>query len=255
MATNDKIPTHKLLYRAAEQLGLEPLWLIPNVLFAVITPSGEQYVNLGCSTLNSQLAVSLAADKYKTRIIMARHDMPSIAFSRARTQTDAEVFLLTHGKIIAKPLRGSGSCDIHVITKSSEMHELVIRNYILEAYVAGDEMRYLILNNKVIGVHQSRYSTSVQDDRYLERISFPQSEWDEYQVELALRAANILDLGFCAVDFLVDAAGQPHLLEVNTAPSMSLFHAPTSGPIIDVATAFLESIITLPSTVDIKAYV
>lgn len=225
-------------------MGLEPSWVTPNGLFAVLVDGRERYVNLARSPLNSHTGTSLARDKYLTRRILERHGLQNIPFACPQSQVEAALFLREHKKVVAKPIAGSGAHDIHIVTTASQLQALNITKYILEKYIAGEELRYLVLNGAVIGVHRSDYGTSVQEDRPLERISYDSSVWDPLLVSSSVQVARILDLKFAAVDYLIDPSGRAYILEVNTTPGLKWFHAPTSGPVIDVARQFLEAIFT-----------
>jgi D-alanine-D-alanine ligase-like ATP-grasp enzyme len=179
--------------------------------------------------------------------------MPNIPFAKIQTLTDAALFLKTHGKIVAKPTKGFGALDIHVITEESQLQSLRLNRYIFEKYIGGKEMRFVILNDEVIVVHESLYGTSVAADRYLERISFPEDEWDPELVATARKAMQIFELNFGVVDFLVDPFGRAHILELNTTPGLHWLHEPTSGPPVDVARMFLESILNTPKTAALLA--
>jgi len=240
--TKQKVGTAELLFRSAQEMGLSPSWITPDGLFAVLVDGREQYVNFARSPLNSHTAASLAKNKYLTRCILERHEMHNIPFMHPRTLSEAELFLECHGKIIAKPITGSGARDIHIITMPLQLHNVSITNYILEKYIAGKELRYLVLNGSVIGVHRSEYGISIAEDRQLQRISYPASEWSPALISSSLQVARILDLKFAAVDYLVDSSGQAYILEVNTTPGLKWFHAPTSGPIVDVAQQFLAAV-------------
>jgi len=237
-----KLGTAELLFRSAQKMGLCPNWVTPNGLFAVLVNGQEQYINFACSPLNSHTSASLAKDKYLTRRILERHGLPNIPFAQPQSQAEAANFLRQHPKTVAKPIAGSGAQDIHIITTVSQLRSLDITRYILEEYIAGQELRYLVLNGTTIGVHRSDYGTSVQADRPLQRISYHPSAWDPALVSLAAQVAGILGLKFAAVDYLVDASGRTYILEVNTTPGLKWFHAPSSGPVIDVAGQFLEAI-------------
>lgn len=241
MTTDQKLGTSELLYRAAEQMGLQPSWLQPNGLLAIWVDGQERYLNLSYSVLNSHISVSLARDKYLTRLVLERHNMQNIPFARPSALAEAEAFLHEYKKIIAKPVRGGGARDIHIVTDAAQLRALDISEYILEKYIAGKELRYLIINDAVIGVHRSDYGTSVDEHRALERISYPQAAWDPGLIASSLKIARVLGLKFAAVDFLVDDSGLAHILEVNTIPGLKWFHSPTSGPKIDVARLFLEA--------------
>lgn len=225
-------------------MGLCPEWIVPDGLMAVTANDREHYINFARSPFNSDLAASLAKDKNLTRLILQRHDMPNIPFAQPRTLSDAQAFLKLHGKIIAKPVDGYGACDVHIVTKPSQLQDLVIEDYILEKYIVGKELRYLVLNGSVIAVHESQYGTSVAADRPLKRISYPKAEWDDRLMNKSLRIASILGLHFAAVDFLVDATGKRYVLEVNTVPGLKWFHSPSAGPSVDVARLLLEAAYT-----------
>ncbi len=225
-------------------MGLRPAWITPNGLFAITIDGIERYINFTCSPLNNDTAASLAKNKYHTRLVLERQGMPNIPFLRPKTMREAEAFLHLHGKIIAKPNRGYGSRDIHIVTQLAELQALRIQQYILEKYIAGKEMRYLVLQGQVIGVHQSEYGTSVDEHRPLRRISYLPATWDKSLIELSLRVSQTLGLRFAAVDYLITPLGRQYVLEVNTKPGLKWFHAPTSGPSIDVARKFIDAFIS-----------
>jgi glutathione synthase/RimK-type ligase-like ATP-grasp enzyme len=241
-AISPKLSTPELLYIRARQMGLQPAWILPNGLFAIIIHGQERYINFARSPLNSHTSASLAKNKYITRLILERHHMQNIPFLLPESYEAAALFLQTHGKIIAKPIQGAGAHDIHIVVTSAELQGFSDGRYILEKYIAGIELRYLVLNGKVIGVHRSDYGTSVAETRPLERISYLKMHWNPKLVTASLQVAGILGLKFAAVDFLIDAKGNPYILEVNTTPGLKWFHAPTAGPAIDVAGQFLEAI-------------
>ncbi len=246
-----RLGTTKLLFAAAHRLDLRPSWVVQDGLFAIVVNGREEYVHSARSPLNSAVGSSLAKNKYLTRLALDRNGMRNIPFARPRTHDQALAFLDVHGKIIAKPLCGSGAHDIHIITSAEQLCKLSIKEYILEKYIVGKEMRYLVLNDAVIAVHESEYGVSVEEDRALQRISYPESSWDAVLVSDSLRIAKILGLRFAAVDYLIDDAGMQYVLEVNTMPGLKWFHAPTTGPVVDVAHLFLMASYLQESNVEL----
>ena len=111
-----------------------------------------------------------------------------------RNHTEAHAFLTKHGKIVVKPINGSNSHDVHIVERPEQLAELNVLRYIFEEYAPGREMRYLILNGKVIGVHESQYGDSVAEDRELKRISYPHADWDAALVALSLKVAKVFGL-------------------------------------------------------------
>lgn len=247
MAVCQQLGTAELLYKTAQQMGLSPYWIKPNGLFIISTPDGDKYINFARSPLNSHVCASLAKDKYIARLLMERHNLPNIPFAKPQTREQAEEFLDLHGKIIVKPVGGSGARDIHIVSHKDELSGLNIPKYIFEKYISGKEMRYLVISGNVVGVYQSEYGISVKATRNLQCISYGEEDWDPALMRLASRIAKIFRLQFVAVDYLIDAQGKPYVLEINTTPDLKWFHAPTSGPVIDVARQFLEAIFKDPA--------
>ena len=243
MIIGQRLGTTELLYNCAVRMGLQPVWLAHDSLLAISTPLGERYLYNGKNTINSQLSSNLTRNKLATRLIIKQHRLPNIAFLNTANAKEAEQFLATHAKIIVKPITGSNSHDVRIVDSPEQLAGLDLAGYILEKYIAGKEMRYLVLNGKVIAVHQSEYGESVAETRDLERISYPESEWDSQLVDLALKTTDILGLRYGAVDYLIGAQGQVYILEVNSSPGMKWFHAPSSGPMVDVAQAFLNAML------------
>lgn len=237
-----RLGTSELLFRCARQMNLMPIWVAAGV-FAISVGEREMYINLARSPLNSDASAALAKNKYVTRRILERHDMQNIPFTLPRTHAEAEVFLSLHGTVVAKPVTGAGARDIHIVAEPAQLKTLKINRYILEKYITGKELRFLVLNGAVVGVHHSEYGTSVAEDRLLQRISYPESDWDLALLESSLRIADILNLKFTAIDYLIDASGKAYVLEVNTMPGLKWFHAPSSGPVVDIARLFLESVV------------
>jgi glutathione synthase/RimK-type ligase-like ATP-grasp enzyme len=244
--------TTQLLFSAAGSMGLDPQWVVKNGLFAITINNTEHYINFERSPINSHLSISLSGNKYLTRLILKRHGLLNIPFKRARTQESALEFLLKYEKIIAKPVRGSGSRDIHIITNANELKELNISAYILEKYQPGIEMRYLVLGDKVVAVHRSSYGVSVEETRELERISYAENEWDQVIAAQSLHIAKLLGLEFAAVDYIVDENGTYHVLEVGAAPGFKWFDTPSSGPKVDIAKMFLDSYIAKSTPLEAK---
>jgi glutathione synthase/RimK-type ligase-like ATP-grasp enzyme len=243
MTDTHKPGSAELLYAAAEEKGLSPVWLVRGQVLAIATTDGDRYLYDAKDSLNSQLSSTLTQDKLATRRILERNNLPSIPSIRPANQGEAEAFIAKHHTIIVKPLKGSNCHDVHIVNATEQLVLFNIKNYILEQYVSGREFRYLILNGKVIGVHESEYGGSVSETRSLKRISYPDSQWSPVLIALALKVAAVFKLHYAAIDFLIAPDGHASILEVNSSPGMKWFHAPTTGPEINVAGMFLEAVL------------
>lgn len=238
-----KLGSAELLFKTASKMGLRPSWLKQGSIFAIPSINGERYINYSISSMNSQLSSSMVGDKNAARLVLARQGFPSMAYLTPSNHAEAQAFLATHKKIIVKPIRGSNAHDVHIVELPGQLSSFDIQKYILEEYAPGKEMRYLLLNNRVIGVHESQYGESVAEDRDLKRISYPRANWDPVLVALSLKVARAFGLRFAAVDYIIDPDGRARILEVNSSPGMKWFHAPTSGPVVHVASLFLRAML------------
>ena len=209
----------------------------------IFTDDGEKYINGVRSTLNSQIGTSLSKNKLLTRVILQRKGYRNIPYTSAKTVEEVLIFLDEHKAIVAKPLNGSGCEDIHIIRATSQLTDMKIGDYIFEKYIGGPEIRYLVVKDKVVAVHRSDYGISVDIDRALERISIPQDEWDVEMCAQSIAIAKLIGLGFAAIDYLIDEQDEAHFLEINSAPGLKWFHAPSVGPAVDVAGLLLEEFI------------
>ena len=237
----EKLGSADLLFRAANAMGLQPSWLKQGAIFAIPAPDGERYINYSISSMNSQLSSSMVGNKDAARLVLARHDFPTMAHIVPRNHAEAQAFLTKYAKIIVKPINGSNSRDVHIVEFPEQLAAFNVQHYIFEEYTSGKEMRYLILNDSVIGVHESQYGESVAEDRDLKRISYPRADWDPMLVALSLKVSHVFGLHFGAVDYIIGLDGNARILEVNSSPGMKWFHAPTSGPAVDVASLFLQA--------------
>ncbi len=242
--TEKKAGTTKLLFRSAHKMGLQPSWVVPEGLFVVATPKGERYIAINGSNLNSHISSSLSRNKYHTRLILERNDMPNIPFARGASLPQAIAFLEQYKTIIVKPLDGSGSKNIHIVNSVEQLTSLDLSGCILEQYIPGVEMRYLVLNGAVIAVHESKYGDSVDKDRYLERVSYDAATWDPELDRMAVDISEVLGLTFSAVDYIIDSNGNAFVLEVNSRPGLKWFLDPSEGPSVDVATLFLQAMLS-----------
>src|SRR5690606_12767363 len=120
----------------------------------------------------------MVGDKNAARLVLARQGLPTMAHLVPSNHAEAQIFLAKHKKIIVKPIRGSNSHDVHIVESPEQLASFDIRQYIIEEYAPGKELRYLLLDNKVVSVHESQYGGSVAEDRDLKRISYPRADWD-----------------------------------------------------------------------------
>jgi glutathione synthase/RimK-type ligase-like ATP-grasp enzyme len=231
----------ELLFRAAQDMGLEPVWLDYG-LFSVQAGGARRYVYYSASLMNSQLAQALAVNKYATRLILQEHSFPNIPFLLPDSYEAAKAFIEEHKVVVVKPIKGLKSLEVTIIRSADEVaRDTLDSTYIYEKFIQGTEMRVLILNGKVLAVHAREYPGPINNDpSKVNRVSYEPSEWDGRMVETALAVTEVMGLRFAAVDFIQTDEGFV-VLEVNSAPELRRFEKPDEGPAIPAARLFLEA--------------
>lgn len=233
----------KVLFDAAKELGLQPEWVTSFGLLSIRHKSRLHYIYLSKSSLNSDVSSYLAKNKYFSRVIFEKNSLPNIPYLLPQSIEEVEKFLSENKKIIAKPTLGAHSTDVHIFTTSEELSSFNFGKHIFEKYVAGREMRYLVLKDEVIAVHEKRYTTLINNQGIVERISYPKNKWDKKICKTALLAAKAIGLQFAAVDFIVEKNGDFHILEINSSPGLWRFHFPDKGSAVKVAYLLLSETI------------
>lgn len=231
------------LFAAAQKLGLSPTLVTNYGLMTVIFKGIEQYLFVSKTIVNTQLAAYLTANKHATRTVLATHNLPNIPFLTPQSLSELAAFFEQHGQIVAKPTLGQRAEGVRMIRHQTELHQYStaeLKNHIFEKYLAGRELRYLVLDDQVIAVQEKVYPGEIYQPGSSTRTSFARSAWDPQLLRDAVKICQVLGLGFGAVDFKV--TDQQYLvLEVNSAPALWRFEEPDQGPSVPVCQLLLEA--------------
>ena len=233
----------ELILSTAQSMGLKPKLLTDYGLISLQIDGKEHYIFYDASNTGTQISTGLTKNKHASRVMFERNGLPNIPFCLTDNLDKACQFLAEHKKIIVKPVKGQHSQDIHLIETAKELENFNLPNYILEKYIEGRELRYLVYNDQVIAVHLKDYETAINDPETVKRISFEKDRWNDHLTELAIKAARVFGLKLTAVDFKVTSSGEVFLLEINSAPGIDRFQNPDTGPGIDLARIFLNEVI------------
>lgn len=183
------------------------------------------------------LASALAMDKWRTKLLWQARGMPTPAYELLTPQTDAtEVASRLGLPLMVKPASEGSSIGMTKVT-SVEMlgpaYELAARYdkvVMAEAFVEGTELTAGILGDEALPLirletprtfydYEAKYFAD--DTRYICPCGLPASDEKRVQ-EVALAAFGSLDCSsWGRVDLMLDRAGNPFLLEVNTVPGMT----------------------------------
>lgn len=235
--------TAKILYKEAEKMGLHPVWLTNYGLFSIKVNGKLFYIFYSKCILNNSIGSYLAKNKHATRVILGLNNFLNIPFALPENKEEVKKFLKEHGTLVAKPTLGANSRGLRVINSLKDIKGINLLDYIFEKFIEGKEIRYLVLNNEVLSVHEKSFEGPITNPSAIKRISYPKEAWESEMTQTALSVAATLYLKFAAIDFLIDENGKAYILEVNSAPGLRFFQHPSSGPSLDIAKIFLEETI------------
>ncbi len=229
------------LFESAQRAQLSPHWLSDYGLMEVTFAGGKKLLFANKSELNSQLAAYLSANKHATRTVLHQYDLPNIPYCTPKTLAELESFFVQYQPVVMKPTMGQRAVGVELIKESESLPRTSFSGQIFEQYIRGKELRYLVLQSQVIAVHEKVFAGEIYQPSASQRVSYPQSSWDDQLVRTAVQACQVLGLEFAAVDFMIKTDGVALILEVNSAPALWRFESPDQGPAIAVCDLLLRA--------------
>jgi D-alanine-D-alanine ligase len=183
------------------------------------------------------MASALAMDKWRTKLLWQAAGLPTPAWEVVTAQTDP-TGLASRLKLplMVKPAREGSSIGMSKVTSVEKIlpalqlaarHDDVV---IAERFIEGVELTAGILADELLPLirletprefydYEAKYFAD--DTRYILPCGLP-AEQERSLQKLALDAFRVLGCsGWGRVDLMVDRAGHPYLLEVNTIPGMT----------------------------------
>lgn len=183
------------------------------------------------------LASALAMDKWRSKLVWQAAGLPVPAYEMLDATSDLTAIAERLGlPLFIKPANEGSSVGISKVKITGDMqaaytaaakHDKLV---IAETFIGGGEYTVAILGNQALPVikiepanefydYEAKYLRN--DTRYLCPSGLSQEKETEMQ-QLALQGfALIGGAGWGRVDFLMDEAGHPYLLEINTVPGMT----------------------------------
>jgi len=183
------------------------------------------------------LASALSMDKLRTKQLWLGAGLPTPAFEILREGFDSEQVVAKLGlPIMVKPAHEGSSIGMSKVNKAEELfpawqrareHDEVI---LAESWITGGEYTASILGHQALPLikletakdfydYDAKYVSD--DTRYICPCGLD-ADKEALLQSLALRAFDALgSVGWGRVDFMLDAAGNPWLLESNTLPGMT----------------------------------
>ena len=183
------------------------------------------------------LASALAMDKWRTKLVWQAAGVPTPRYELLSAGTDFAAVAARLGlPIMVKPANEGSSIGMTKVRRAEDLDEAyaLAANHdplvIAEQFIDGIELTGGILGREALPLirletprdfydYEAKYVAD--DTRYILPCGLPEA------AERAIRAAGLRAFdalgcrGWGRVDLMLDRAGQPHFLEVNTSPGMT----------------------------------
>jgi len=201
------------------------------VIQAVLETLGVAYTGSGV------LGAALCMDKLRTKQIWSGAGLPTPEYIKLTEDSDIDAVAAKLGfPIIIKPSHEGSSIGMSKVDQLSELGPAweKARQYddevIAEKWIEGDEYTVTILQQQAFPMIRLETPNVFYDydAKYVANTTTYhcpcglQAEQESVLQQLALNAFNVLGAsGWGRVDFMLDKAGQPWLIEANTVPGMT----------------------------------
>ena len=181
----------------------------------------------GTRIINSPKAIECAVDKWLTTQKLIQADIPVPETAVCEDSEEAiQLCEQLGGDVVVKPLFGSEGRGI-IRVDSVDLAWRVFRSLerigavmYLQRFIPSvdGDYRILLLDGRVIG--SMRRHAPPDDFRTNAAQAGICTPWtaNDYEVEMAIRAADATDCIFCGVDLIYDQDGEAKVLEVNAVP-------------------------------------
>lgn len=183
------------------------------------------------------MASALAMDKWRTKLVWQAAGVPTPPYALLDADTDLRAVAQRLGvPLMVKPANEGSSIGMSKVRRAEDLDEAyaLAANYdplvIAEQFIDGIELTVGVLGDQVLPAikletprdfydYEAKYLTD--DTRYILPCGLPAEQEQAIQREV-LRAFRALGCrGWGRVDLMLDAAGNPYFLEVNTSPGMT----------------------------------
>lgn len=186
---------------------------------------GTEGIGHQVDVVNTAASIHWCSDKRQGRLDMQEAGVPV-----PKTWGDFASFTSDNvpaGIYVVRPVRHAQGRNLWVLPPAAAAGQLasIGEGYISELIDKVAEYRVFVCQNRVVWVAKK---TPGNPDDVAWNVArggrFDNVRWDEWPIKVvvaALAAAKVSDTDFSGVDVMVDAEGNPYVLEVNSAPSQT----------------------------------
>jgi D-alanine-D-alanine ligase len=184
------------------------------------------------------LGSAIGMDKWRTKMVWLASGLPTPRYRLLSAKDDWDAVASDLGlPIIVKPANEGSTLGLTRVTDVAQLpaaYELAATKFrdlaLAEQFIDGPEFTASILGDRALPLirieapggnydYQNKYFTD--DTKYHCPCGLPAEQESALQA-LALRAFRLVGCtGWGRIDLMLDEAGKPHLLEVNTSPGMT----------------------------------
>ncbi len=184
---------------------------------------------LGAFIYNDGRVIERTVDKAMTSFLLRQHGIATPQTWVCESRHVAHEIIQSNQKLVIKPLFGSQGTGVRLANKAHlplPMDAFVDGVFYLQEFIAAPcDYRVFIVGNQVVAAMKR------SGDGWLHNVAQGASceKCDEADVlEIALQAAQALEIGYCGVDVIGDRNGQLFVLEVNSIPAWRGLQSVTS---------------------------
>lgn len=185
------------------------------------------------------LASSVGMNKILSKLVFKAHGLlvgPYLVVHAEKREQLSEALSIMSFPLVVKPSSEGSSVGVSLVYRHDELApaaDLAFkydREILVEKYITGKEVQVGILGDRALGAieivpknifydYEAKYKAGMSEHFFPARVPA-----DVYQrvLQNGLDAHRALGCkGYSRVDFIIDAAGAPYILEVNTLPGMT----------------------------------
>ena len=183
------------------------------------------------------MSSALSMDKWRTKLVWHACQLPTPAWHILKADSDWDAVVAELGlPVFVKPAREGSSVGATKVTRAVDLraaYEEAVRHdplVLAEQFVEGEELTAAFVGNQALPLvrivapdgnydWQNKYFSDAT--QYFCPSGLPESAEETIQA-LVMESAQLLDCrGWGRADLILDAAGKPWLLEMNTSPGMT----------------------------------
>jgi ribosomal protein S6--L-glutamate ligase len=207
----------------------------------------RQFEQMEVYCLNSANGITNSRDKLRALQILSRHDIgiPATEFVQNRADVLPAIERIGGAPVIIKLLEGTQGVGV-ILADSVKVAQAIIetlhstrQNVLIQKFVAesrGRDIRALVVGDRVVAAMRrvaqgTEFRSNVHRGGRTEKVDL-----DPAYAEVAVRAAQIMNLQVAGVDMLESSSG-PQIMEVNSSPGFEGIETTTQ---LDVAGAIVD---------------